>query len=178
MKKQLLLAISLAAAGAAHAQDTTASATLRDAQGQPAGQATFTPDAKGLQIKLEAERLSPGQHGFHVHEKGECAPGPDAAGKTIAFGAAGPHFDPSKTGQHAGPEHDGHAGDLPNVKAGADGRGQVTFTSRHLGLTGASSVIGRTLVVHEKADDYQSNPAGNSGGRVLCGVIEAGAAKR
>ncbi len=193
MKRHVFLAAAMAAAahGIADAQPdphahTTraaapavpATAVLRDAEGRIAGQATFTATADGVKVSLSAEGLAPGAHGFHVHDKGDCAPGPDPTGETIPFGAAGGHFDPLDTGKHAGPEQasdHGHAGDLPNLTTGADGKAEVSFSSAKMALSpGPLSVVGRSLVVHEKVDDYQTDPAGNSGARLLCGVIEAG----
>jgi Cu-Zn family superoxide dismutase len=174
-----MAAIAAAAATVAEAQPTAANVVLRDAQGRLAGTATFTQAGNGVQLAIDAQGLPPGPHGFHVHKNGECAPGPDAAtGNIVAFGAAGGHFDPMQSMKHGAPdtppEH-AHAGDMPNLVAGADGRAQVSFNTPKLTVApGKLSVLGRTLVIHEKVDDHVSNPAGNSGGRVLCGLIEPG----
>ncbi|WKB51261.1 superoxide dismutase family protein [Eleftheria terrae] len=161
----------------AQAAPPAARATLRDAAGQTAGEARFTETAQGLSLDIEVRGLSPGQHGFHIHQHGECAPGPDAAtGKIVPFGAAGPHFDPLHSRNHGHPSQppaEAHGGDLPNLVVGADGRARLQAERPGIGLKpGPASVLGRTLVVHELPDDYRSDPAGNSGPRLLCGMIE------
>jgi superoxide dismutase, Cu-Zn family len=154
-------------------------AVLRDAQGREAGRVLFAQAADGVELRVTANGLAPGAHGFHVHKNGECAPGPDAAsGDVVPFGAAGAHFDPMQTQRHGGPDHPPehvHAGDLPNLAATAEGRVQDTFKTTRISLApGPRAVLGRSLVVHEKGDDHRSHPAGNSGARVLCGLIEPG----
>lgn len=117
--------------------------------------------------RVQLRGLAPNsQHGFHVHEKGDCS-APDAA-------SAGPHFDPG--GQPHGKPGSGahHAGDLQNLQA--DGAGNVNTEVQLEGLTlapGANSIVGRSLVVHRDPDDYVSQPTGNSGPRIACGVIVA-----
>ncbi|MGC3985267.1 MAG: superoxide dismutase family protein [Pseudorhodoferax sp.] len=149
---------------------------LMTEDGQQRGQAVLSSVAEGVEIVVNAEGLTPGLHGLHIHVNGQCAPGPDPSGKTIPFGAAGGHFDPEATGRHGHPEHDAqrHAGDVPNLLVDGQGKGMLRFTNPKITLLrGArNSVLGRSLVVHADADDYKTNPAGNSGGRVLCGVIE------
>lgn len=106
------------------------------------------------------------EHGFHVHEKGDCS-APDAS-------SAGEHFNPTSQphGDPNGPEH--HAGDMTNLRADAQGTAQVdaTLSGATLGDGGANDVVGKAVVVHEKADDYKTQPSGNSGARIACGVIE------
>lgn len=161
----------------AEGRGPVAVAQLLDAQGQPAGRASFTPAGSGVEIVVEAQGLAPGPHGVHVHTQGECAPGVDpATGQTVAFGAAGPHFDPGGAGAHRGPgaaAHHGHAGDAPNIEVAADGRGTLRHMTGHLSVAAGApnSVFGRSIVVHEKPDDYRSDPAGASGARLLCGAI-------
>lgn len=161
----------------AEGRGPVAVAQLLDAQGRPAGRASFTPAGSGVEIVVEAQGLAPGAHGVHVHTQGECAPGVDpATGQTVAFGAAGPHFDPGGAGAHRGPgalpKH-GHAGDTPNLEVAADGRGTLRHMTGHLSAAPgvANSVFGRSIVVHEKPDDYRTDPAGGSGARLLCGAI-------
>jgi Cu-Zn family superoxide dismutase len=151
---------------------------LKTSDGTPAGTVRFTDTPAGMEIGVEAKGLKPGPHGMHVHQNPDCAPGPDSAtGKVVPFGAAGGHFDPLDTKKHGRPDADvkkGHAGDLPMLEAGADGSGKLTHVTRRLSVApGKTSIVGRSFLIHEKADDYQSDPAGNSGGRVLCGLIEA-----
>lgn len=149
---------------------------LVDEAGAPRGQAVLTAMAEGVEIAVNAEGLSPGPHGLHIHANGQCAPGPDASGKTVAFGAAGGHFDPDASARHGHPEHGAqrHAGDLPNLVADNQGKGMLRFVNPRVTLLPGArdSVLGRALVVHADADDYRTHPAGNSGGRVLCGRIE------
>jgi Cu-Zn family superoxide dismutase len=150
---------------------------LVDAKGASAGQAVLTAVPDGVEIVVNATGLTPGLHGFHIHANGKCEPGPDAAtGQTVAFGAAGGHFDPEMTGHHGNPitnAKPNHAGDVPNLNADTAGNATIRFVNTKVTLVpGKTSVIGRALVVHANADDYVSDPAGNSGGRVLCGVIE------
>lgn len=149
---------------------------LLNEAGEPRGQAVLTTVAEGVEIAVHAEALTPGLHGLHIHTNGQCAPGPDPSGKTIAFGAAGGHFDPLATARHGHPEHDAshHAGDIPNLVADAQGKAMLRFVNTKITLLPGdkASALGRALVVHADADDYKTNPAGNSGGRVLCGVIE------
>lgn len=152
-------------------------ARLMTADGRPAGEAQLADTGSGVQITISVQGLTPGNHGFHLHAHGVCAHGPDAAsGRIVPFGHAGPHFDPGVTrnhGQPGQPMHQVHAGELPNIPVAADGRGTLRYVNTQVTLAeGKQSVLGRTLVVHEKADDYQTDPAGDSGGRVLCGVIE------
>lgn len=152
-------------------------AALSDPGGRSVGQATATGTPNGVTLVIEVEGLSPGQHGFHVHEGSECAPAPDkATGGVVPFGAAGPHFDPLRSGRHGRPEQsakEAHAGDLPNLEVGADGRGQLTFSTGKLTVSeGQQSLRGRTLVIHEKQDDHATNPSGNSGGRIACGIFK------
>lgn len=180
-----LLAAALAAGCGAQRQaatphaaaPVTAVAKLLTPQGQPMGQAIFTQTPKGVEIALTAEGLTPGLHGYHIHTNGACAPGPDpATGRTVDFGAAGGHFDPGESGKHGrpgAPAHANHAGELPNLQADGAGKASLQYVNDQVALTpGKNSVMGRALVVHANPDDYQTNPAGNSGPRVLCGVIE------
>lgn len=154
----------------------SAAATLVDPQGKPGGRVTLTQVADGVEIVINVENLTPGEHGVHVHAVGRCEPGPDPSGQTIAFGAAGPHFDPGASQHHRGPGQaptQGHVGDMPNIVVAADRTGTLRYLHPHASLdTGAQSVLGKSVIVHAQRDDYTTNPTGNSGGRVLCGVIE------
>ena len=159
------------------AGEVHATAQLRTPDGRPGGSIRLTETSQGVLLVGQVEGVSPaGEHGFHIHTSGNCAPGPDASGRTVAFGAAGGHFDPEGANRHAGPGHppsQTHAGDMPNIAVAADGRGSVRYMNPNVTLSpGPRSVLGRSIVVHEKADDMRTNPAGDSGGRILCGVIE------
>lgn len=154
-----------------------ASALLRDPQGLVRGTVSFRQVSGGLEVTVSARGLTPGMHGMHVHANPVCAPGPDAAtGEVVAFGAAGGHFDPYNTGNHATPttpDTEGHAGDLPMVTASAGGTVQATFVTQKLTLSGLTSALNRSVVLHAMGDDYASDPAGKSGSREQCGVISA-----
>ena len=151
-------------------------ARLLTADGAPAGTAKMQSVLGGVEIVLEVQGMAPGTHGFHIHANGECAPALDAkTGKMVAFGAAGGHFDPYNTQTHGQPGQspkEVHAGDTPNLVVDASGRGTLRYTNTFVTLTpGPNSIAGRSLVVHEKQDDYKTNPAGDSGTRIACGVI-------
>src|SRR6266700_694959 len=128
------------------------------------GTVTFTEVADGVQVQAEITGLSPGNHGVHVHEFGDCSAG-DAS-------SAGAHFNPTNK-PHAGPDApERHVGDMGNVEADASGKAKLEYVDHHISLTNdQQSVIGRSVVVHVKADDLKSQPAGDSGARVACGVI-------
>ena len=129
-----------------------------------AGTVTFTEDADGVRIQAELTGLTPGKHGFHVHEFGDCS----AADLT----SAGGHFNPTHQ-PHAGPDaEERHVGDMGNIEADASGNAKLDYVDHHISLTkDETSVIGRSVVVHAKADDLKSQPAGDSGARIACGVI-------
>ncbi len=128
------------------------------------GTVTFTEVADGVQVQAEITGLAPGNHGFHVHEFGDCS-APDAS-------SAGGHFNPTSE-PHAGPDAvERHVGDMGNVEADASGNAKLDYVDHQISLTNdQQSVIGRSVVVHAKADDLKSQPAGDSGARIGCGVI-------
>lgn len=142
---------------------------LIDLQGNPIGQAKLTQVSEGVRIQLESEHLTPGKHGFHVHENGKCE-APD-------FKSAGGHFNPQ--GQKHGMAHSqgSHAGDLPNLEVNPEGKVQFEYVAKQLTLepNQSNSLLksgGTALVIHEKADDNVTEPAGNAGARIACGVIQ------
>ena len=128
------------------------------------GTVTFTEVADGVQVQAEITGLTPGNHGFHVHEFGDCS-APDVS-------SAGAHFNPTSK-PHAGPDAlERHVGDMGNVEADASGTAKLDYVDHQISLTNdQESVIGRSVVVHAKADDLKSQPAGDSGTRIACGVI-------
>jgi Cu-Zn family superoxide dismutase len=128
------------------------------------GTVTFTEVADGVQVHAEITGLTPGNHGFHVHEFGDCS----AADAT----SAGAHFNPT-TKPHAAPdEAERHVGDMGNVEADGSGKAKLDYLDHQISLINDQQlVIGRSVVVHAKADDLKSQPAGDSGARVACGVI-------
>lgn len=141
---------------------------LINSQGSPAGSALLSHDAGGLRVAVRVTGLTPGEHDFHVHENGVCEP-PD-------FQSAGGHFAPHGR-QHGLQNPQGpHAGDMPNIRAGADGTADTTFVAPNLTLRANQphSVIregGTALMVHAGPDDHMTDPSGDSGARVACGVI-------
>jgi Cu-Zn family superoxide dismutase len=166
--KTLIISIGLlcALAAFAQAQDVTkAVAKLEPKSGsQVSGTVTFTKSGDQVQVVADVQNLKPGKHGFHLHEKGDCS-APDAA-------SAGAHFNPTHQ-HHGGPTSaERHEGDLGNIEADASGKAHLDWKGK-MKLTGADAIIGKSVVVHEKDDDLKTDPTGNSGGRIACGVIEA-----
>lgn len=145
-----------------------AHATLEPTEGNEAhGDASFIETEEGLEIIVTMARLTPGQHGIHVHENGDCS-GPNAEG-------AGDHFNPGDS-RHGAPTDDPserHAGDLGNISADSTGDAELTLTMPDLALEGTRGVVGRAIIVHADQDDFTSQPSGESGDPVSCGVIEA-----
>ena len=146
----------------------TAAAELRNAQGQQVGTAKFTDVSDGVQISLRVSNLPPEAHAFHIHGVGMCDP-PD-------FKTAGGHFNPENK-KHGLKNSEGpHAGDMPNITVGKNGKGKARVLNTRVTLgEGANSLFhegGTALVIHEKADDDMTDPAGNAGNRIACGVIE------
>ncbi|MFO1455583.1 MAG: superoxide dismutase family protein [Steroidobacteraceae bacterium] len=131
------------------------------------GTLQLSDSSAGLRIRGEVRGLAPGsEHGFHIHDKGDCS-APDAS-------SAGPHFNPAGAphGRAGAGAH--HAGDMPNIKADAKGVAKIDQLVAGVTLAaGANGAAGRALVVHRDPDDYSSQPAGNAGPRFACGVIPA-----
>ncbi len=144
-----------------------ASTELRAPDARPLGLASVTQEAGGLRVRITSDGLPPGNHGAHLHTTGECD-APD-------FTRAGPHWNP--TGRLHGSENPQgpHLGDIPNLLVGADGRGVVEYTIRGARLEGGDGslldVDGAAVVIHASADDYRTDPSGNSGARIACGVL-------
>lgn len=163
-----------AAAAAPAGAPASAQAILEPAKETPGFSGRVIFYSAGSQVRVVADVAGvspPGNHGFHVHENGKCErdPGKD-------FTSAGGHFNPAGT-PHACPDAASHhAGDLGNIVINADGTGHLDVTTSALSLSGASSVVGRGLILHAAPDDCTSQPTGNAGGRLACGVIVAGGA--
>lgn len=149
-----------------------AKATLKPTEGNSvAGELSFTPADDGVRVTGTLSGLSPGKHGFHIHEKGDCS-APDGT-------SAGGHFNPDGVdhGQISADPH--HAGDSNNITADADGKAtvdQMLSANVDIGKGDKYDILGKAVIVHEKADDYKTQPTGDAGGRLACGVIEAAAA--
>jgi superoxide dismutase, Cu-Zn family len=144
----------------------SAVANLKPTQGNTAaGKVEFRQSGSVVRVKVDITGLAPNsEHGFHVHERGDCS-APDGM-------SAGGHFNPEGVA-HASFEHPPHhAGDLPNLKADEKGEVHTSFEVNYLSVgSGGSDVAGRSVVLHRDTDDYKSQPAGNSGPRIACGVI-------
>ncbi len=152
-------------AGTAAPVEQTAIARLQPTQGNNVlGTLTFTSINDAVRVEGEITGLPPGSHGFHVHEFGDCS-APDAS-------SAGGHYNP--TGQPHGAPDDSlrHVGDLGNIEAGQDSTASVNIVDSILTLSGPNSIVGKAVVVHADADDLESQPSGNAGARLACGVIE------
>ncbi len=168
MSRSAVLAALLVPAAAAAEQPMAALATLKNAAGATVGTAVLAAERDGVSVFLYVSGLPAGVHAFHVHAVGKCDP-PD-------FQSAGPHFNP--TGKKHGTRNpEGHhLGDLPNIEVGAGGKGEGKAVLKGASLAaGPNSLFGpqgTALVVHEKADDEMTDPAGNAGARIACGVIE------
>lgn len=163
----LLLALLLAAAAWAHHASNATHAEMIDAHGQAVGNATLTQTGQGVRIELKLAHLPAGRHALHIHAVGKCVP-PD-------FTSAGGHFNPLGK-QHGLENPDGpHAGDLPNFDVGQNGRADFSTLATRVTLGGGPNSLfhpgGTSLVIHAGADDNISDPAGNAGARIACGVI-------
>lgn len=163
----LLLAPPMAAAAGAPPPPAGV-AILRNAEGRQVGRALLDPARGGVKVQLRVAGLRPGLHGIHLHAVGRCDV-PD-------FASAGPHFNPATRRHGLHSRRGAHAGDLPNLRVERDGTAKATFTARGASLgEGLDSLLGpdgASIVIHERRDDGWSDPAGNSGGRVACGVIQ------
>lgn len=128
------------------------------------GTITFTQTAQGVRVQGTIEEVSPGKHGFHIHETGDCS-APDAT-------SAGSHFNPHRM-LHASPlDSNRHMGDLGNIVANKEGQAEIDYVDSQLSLEGEHTIVGRSVIVHAQEDDFATQPTGNAGARVACGVIE------
>lgn len=172
-----LLATSLVAACAHHAPATPAAAAapatafghLAPTRGNTAtGHITFADQGGRVRVSGQVTGLKPNaEHGFHVHETGDCG-SPDGM-------STGGHYNPDGMphGQHSMPQH--HAGDLPSLKADANGVARIDAVVMNLGIgSGRADLLGRGLIVHADPDDYRTQPTGNAGARIACAVIMKG----
>jgi Cu-Zn family superoxide dismutase len=174
MKRLLPLAIAGALAAGCAAMGggdrAVANASLEATKGNTAtGKVTFTQSGDKVRVTAQVAGLGPNsEHGFHVHEKGDCSSGDGMS--------AGGHFNPAAKPHgnvHAGGER--HAGDLPNLKADSYGNATASFDVTGITVgTGSTDIVGRGLIVHRDPDDYRSQPVGNAGPRLACAVIRKG----
>ena len=168
----LFLLTAVAVAGAAE-KGKPLSTSIIDTSGKSIGTATFTQRKGGVEIMVKVSGLPPGKHGMHIHENGKC--------ETPGFATAGSHYNP--TGKHHGasPPQGKHIGDLPNLDVKEDGTAKSTSIAKGATLgKGATSLLkegGTALVIHAQPDDEKTDPTGNSGDRIACGVVGAGKKK-
>lgn len=128
------------------------------------GEVVFRQIGDSVRVTAWVSGASPGEHGIHIHESGDCS--------DHDFSAAGDHFNPTGEPHACPPEVHRHAGDLGNITIGADGKGRLDLTTDLISLTGGDrSIRNRAVILHDGADDCTSQPSGNSGGRLACGVI-------
>ncbi|HEX6202592.1 MAG TPA: superoxide dismutase family protein [Thermoanaerobaculia bacterium] len=147
---------------------TSATARLQGPDGADLGEVTFTQEVGGVRVTAHVQGLEgSGPHGFHVHENGVCEP--------PSFESAGGHFNPAGAEHACPPTTPRHAGDLGNVEIAEDGSGHLELTTDLLAFSGENSVIGKAVIVHGHVDDCTSQPTGDAGPRLACGVVEAGA---
>jgi Cu-Zn family superoxide dismutase len=167
MKIGILMVVSVVALTVLSAQAesvTKAVAVLSPTKGNSvSGTVIFTKVDGGVKIVADVAGLTPGLHGFHIHEFGDCS-APDAT-------SAGGHFNPHHM-QHGGPDAAvRHAGDFGNLEADTAGKAHYERVDTMISLDGADSIVGHGVIVHEKADDLKTQPTGNAGARVACGAI-------
>ena len=170
MKKLIpaLAAALLAACQSMSDEPPRATAALQPTKGSKAfGEATFEQAGDGkVRVFVFAQGLKPGQaHGFHIHEAGDCSSGDGMSAKG--------HFNPQ--GKAHGQPGAGHAGDLPMLQADKAGKAKLDVTVDGISIgSGAGNIVGRGLIIHADPDDFKTQPTGNSGARIACGVIKAG----
>jgi len=166
----MVISLSMALVGTAGAQGTRASAQLEDTDGNSVGTADFVEGPGGLNITVKLQPgqqgVEPGEHGIHIHETGDISPD---------FEAAGEHFNPTNAQHGFNNPRGPHSGDLENITVNEDGSASYTTTTNLATLSaGPNSLLdsdGSALVIHAQADDYETDPSGESGDRVAAGVI-------
>jgi Cu-Zn family superoxide dismutase len=165
MNKAVIAVALFLAASAAGAQGKVSATLAPSAGGSVAGTVTFVQEGSKVIVIADVSGLKPGPHGFHVHEKGDCS--------AADFTSAGGHFNPG--GQPHGDPSAGahHAGDMPLLIADASGKAALRTEVSPMTIGGGTNdIVGKAVVVHADADDFKSQPAGNSGARIACGVIK------
>ncbi len=150
----------------------TVDANLHDAEGNDVGYAALTDVAEdGIQVNvfLETGTLSPAEHGIHIHERGECQAEGDEP-----FSSAGGHYNPTNAKHGGVDDAEAHAGDLGNITVDEDGSASIVISTDRFTLSELKDKDGSALIIHADRDDLQTDPSGNSGTRVVCGVIFPG----
>jgi len=175
MKKTLFASVFLAAlltAFTAFAADVEVTMHLVNDQGigKSIGTITASDSKYGIILTPQLSDLTPGLHGFHVHDKPDCSHAMKDGKAVPALAAAG-HYDPANTGKHEGPYGNGHLGDLPAIAVGADGKATLPVLAPRLKT---ADLMGRSLMIHAGGDNYSDTPAplGGGGARVACGVVK------
>ncbi|KZZ84211.1 superoxide dismutase family protein [Bacillus sp. SJS] len=137
--------------------------SLITSKGEPAGKAVISETIKGVNVHLEGVNLPPGKRAIHIHETGSC--------KKPDFSSAGGHLNPFTKKHGFLNPHGPHAGDIPNITIGSDGKITADVTAPLAEFSQLLDEDGSALVIHEKEDDYKTDPAGNAGARIACGVV-------
>jgi superoxide dismutase, Cu-Zn family len=162
---RIALAIGLMAFTApALAAPKTATTTLVDPTGKVMGTATVRDVGHGLQVKITAKGMEPGERAAHLHAVGTCE-GPK-------FTTAGPHWNPDGKMHGRDNPMGSHAGDLPNLKVNAKGRAKLTYIVHGATMAGLLDADGGAVIFHAKPDDYKTDPAGAAGDRIACGILK------
>jgi Cu-Zn family superoxide dismutase len=177
MKPMLFVAVAAAAAFgsgerafAAKSLKVTMNLVSADGVGKSVGTITIKQSKDGVTLEPKLKDLPPGEHGFHLHEKGSCEPA-DKDGKKTAAQSAGGHFDPDATKAHKGPGGGGHKGDLPKLVVSDKGEAKDKLEVKGLTL---ADFEGKSLMIHEGGDNYSDTPKplGGGGARIACGVVK------
>lgn len=147
----------------------TATAKLQNSNGEDKGEVKFTQTESGVELTAKVKNMPEGTYAIHIHEVGKC--------EAPTFETAGAHFNPKHKEHGIDNPKGAHAGDLPNLQIGKEGTLEVRFVSKEFTLEKGkeNSLLdkdGSAVVIHEKADDYKTDPSGNSGTRIVCGVVE------
>lgn len=158
------------APASSNASATTAHAQLIGPNGEVRGRAVLIDGSSGVRIDAKLQNVAPGTYAIHVHEFGRC--------NAPKFDSAGSHWNPTGHEHGTSNPRGAHKGDLPNVTVGADGTGALDSVIAGVQLLGGSTPVldadGAAIVLHAGPDDYRTNPSGNSGARIACGVVERG----
>ena len=165
----LLMAVNLTGCSSDNAIEVVINQVTPDGIGSQLGTVTIEEVSGGLRFTPDLHDLVPGEHGFHVHEHPSCDSG-ERNGVMVPALEAGGHYDPDSTGRHAGPDGDGHRGDLPVLMVDEKGFAKSPVVARRLKL---SEVKGHSLMIHAGGDNYSDNPPmGGGGSRIACGVVK------